>query len=163
MSKKHFLALLLVLCLTFALVACGTEHALPGAGTEPTDNSEQPTQSTQTEPSQPANQETEPTQPANPGSNTQTPNPDPTPDPEPDPAPAPTTEMGTVKVNESLNIRSGPGTNYEIVGTLRNGDRVEILEQKVAGSMTWGKITLKDMSSGTQELLSIDEVISKLS
>lgn len=32
--------------------------------------------------------------------------------------------IGTVKVNTSLRIRSGPGTNYAITGKLKNGDKV---------------------------------------
>ena len=50
------------------------------------------------------------------------------------------TVMGTVNVDYQLNIRSGPSTGYEVVGYLSKGDRVEILEQKVNGSMVWGKI-----------------------
>lgn len=48
--------------------------------------------------------------------------------------------MGTVKVSDTLRIRSGPSTGYEVTGYLDNGARVEILEQKLAGSMVWGKI-----------------------
>ena len=48
--------------------------------------------------------------------------------------------MGTVNVNEFLRIRSGPSTGYSVVGTLGRGDRVEILEQKIVGYMTWGRI-----------------------
>ena len=50
------------------------------------------------------------------------------------------TRTGTVKVNDELRIRSGPSTGYDVVGYLRNGDKVEILEQKIVGSMVWGKI-----------------------
>jgi len=46
---------------------------------------------------------------------------------------------GIVKVSGGLNIRSGPGTGYASVGSYRNGDQVEILEQKTVGSMIWGK------------------------
>lgn len=49
-------------------------------------------------------------------------------------------EMGTITGDE-LRIRSGAGTSYSVVGYLNSGDRVEILEKKDAGSMTWGKIT----------------------
>ena len=45
-----------------------------------------------------------------------------------------TTGMGTVAVN-SLNIRYGAGSNYEIIGSFSKGHRVEILQ--VAG--TWGR------------------------
>lgn len=60
-------------------------------------------------------------------------------DPEEEETPAVDPVKGTVKVNGSLNIRSGPGTGYSSVGSYRNGDRVEILEQKTVGSMIWGK------------------------
>ena len=46
--------------------------------------------------------------------------------------------MGTV-TGSDLNIRSGAGTNYSILGQMQKGDRVEILEQKTVGSMVWGK------------------------
>ncbi len=48
---------------------------------------------------------------------------------------------GTVKVNDQLRVRSGPSTGYGVVGYLKNGARVEILEQKIAGAMVWGKIS----------------------
>ncbi len=48
--------------------------------------------------------------------------------------------MGTVRVDSELNVRSGPSTGYAIAGKLKNGDRVQILEQKVNGTMVWGKI-----------------------
>lgn len=50
------------------------------------------------------------------------------------------TRTGTVKVNDELRIRSGPSTGYSVVGYLRNGDRVEVQEQQIVGSMIWGKI-----------------------
>lgn len=37
-----------------------------------------------------------------------------------------------------LNIRSGPGTNYETVGTLSKGDNVNILQTIKIGKTTWG-------------------------
>ena len=49
--------------------------------------------------------------------------------------------MGTVKVSDGLRIRSGPGTAYSVAGYLQNGDRVEVLEQQLVGTMTWGKIS----------------------
>lgn len=39
-----------------------------------------------------------------------------------------------------LYIRSGPGTNYDAVGSVNKGDRVNILEQVKIGDMTWGCI-----------------------
>lgn len=49
--------------------------------------------------------------------------------------------FGTVRVNDLLRIRSGPGTAYATVGYLFNGHTVEILEQTTAGSMDWGRIS----------------------
>lgn len=37
---------------------------------------------------------------------------------------------GYVKVASSLNIRLGPGTDYDKVGNLKNGDNVTLVEQK---------------------------------
>lgn len=39
---------------------------------------------------------------------------------------------------DGLNIRSGPGTNYESVGNYGSGSRVNILEQLTIGNTTWG-------------------------
>ena len=53
---------------------------------------------------------------------------------------APQIRTGTIKVNDSLRIRSGPSTGYSVVGYLSKGAKVEILEEKIVGSMVWGKI-----------------------
>ena len=47
-----------------------------------------------------------------------------------------TTQSGTIKVNGALNVRSGAGTNYSVIGSLSNGAKVEIVET----SGTWYKI-----------------------
>ena len=44
---------------------------------------------------------------------------------------------GTVTGND-VNIRSGPGTGYNSIGTLNEGDTVTILAQFKVGNMTWG-------------------------
>lgn len=55
---------------------------------------------------------------------------------------SPQTWTGTVKVTGmDLRIRSGPSTGYSIVGYLTDGTRVEITEQKLVGTMVWGKIS----------------------
>lgn len=54
--------------------------------------------------------------------------------------PESTTVMGTVKVSDCLRIRSGSSTGHDVVGYLNNGARVQILEQKIVGAMTWGRI-----------------------
>ncbi|MGG5460729.1 SH3 domain-containing protein [Clostridium sp. B9] len=38
-------------------------------------------------------------------------------------------KIGKVRVGSSLNMRSGPGSNYSVVGTLRNNDKVEIIRE----------------------------------
>ncbi|WP_300903007.1 SH3 domain-containing protein [uncultured Clostridium sp.] len=47
-----------------------------------------------------------------------------------------TVKSGTVKVNGGLNVRSGAGTSYSVIGSLNNGAKVEIVET----SGTWYKI-----------------------
>ena len=47
-----------------------------------------------------------------------------------------TMQSGTVKVNGALNVRSGAGTNYSVIGSLSNGAKVEIVET----SGSWYKI-----------------------
>lgn len=48
-----------------------------------------------------------------------------------------TTGNGTITAENGLNIRSGPGTDYDSVGGLKKGDRVSIIEQKDG----WGRIS----------------------
>ena len=49
------------------------------------------------------------------------------------------TAKGVVTGNQ-LNIRTGPGTNYDSVGNLAHGDRVNILEQFTFNGTKWGCI-----------------------
>lgn len=55
--------------------------------------------------------------------------------------PEATTVTGTIKANGGLALRKGPGTGYERIRYLPNGSKVTVLEQKKAGSMTWGRIS----------------------
>ena len=48
------------------------------------------------------------------------------------------TFSGTVRVQTTLKIRSGPGTKNELVGTYKNGDRVTIDGLTLIGETTWG-------------------------
>lgn len=48
--------------------------------------------------------------------------------------------VGTVKVSDTLYIRSGPGTYHSISGYLLNGAQVTILEEKTVDGMRWGRI-----------------------
>ena len=49
---------------------------------------------------------------------------------------ATTTQRGIIKLNGSLNVRSGAGTSYSIIGSLNNKSKVEIVET----SGSWHKI-----------------------
>ena len=50
-------------------------------------------------------------------------------------------QYATVISESGLRVRSGAGTNYEIVGSLKYGTRVTILSQKTVGDTTWGEIS----------------------
>lgn len=52
-----------------------------------------------------------------------------------------TSVTGTVTNCTSLRIRSGPGTNYPTMGSLRSGEKVTITEMKTVGAAVWGKIS----------------------
>ena len=45
--------------------------------------------------------------------------------------------MGTID-GMDVNIRSGPGTDYEIVGSTNTGDRYEFFYQTTIGGVKWG-------------------------
>ncbi len=45
--------------------------------------------------------------------------------------------------NDVLNVRSGPGTNFRIIGALANGDRVRRLRCETPGSTTWCEIEMQ--------------------
>ena len=46
---------------------------------------------------------------------------------------------GILTGHSYLNIRSGPATNYDLVGQLKQGDRIEILEIKDYGTIQWAR------------------------
>ncbi len=52
----------------------------------------------------------------------------------------PTSITGTIVFTDELRIRSGAGTEHEILGYLNRGTRVHITEQKEHDGMMWGKI-----------------------
>ena len=58
---------------------------------------------------------------------------------------------GVTNVQDWLRVRNGPGTSYSVAGYLGPKEKVEILEQKTVGAMTWGRIT--------QGWISLDYVI----
>ena len=49
-----------------------------------------------------------------------------------------TYQLGTVTAT-GLNVRSGAGVGYSIVGAYRKGDQVKIYAQSTANGMTWGQ------------------------
>ena len=48
---------------------------------------------------------------------------------------------GTVGKCTSLRIRAGAGTNYDTVGALYTGDKVEIYETQTVSGLRWGRIS----------------------
>lgn len=55
-----------------------------------------------------------------------------------------------IKVNSSVNVRSGPGTSYSIVTSVKNGTKVTRIEKSVkkANGYTWDKIVLSNKKTG---------------
>jgi uncharacterized repeat protein (TIGR02543 family) len=49
-------------------------------------------------------------------------------------------QTGSVTGN-GVNVRSGPGTSYKIVGQRNKGNKVTILETKKVGSVSWGRMS----------------------
>ena len=49
------------------------------------------------------------------------------------------TQKGTV-IGNGLRIRSGAGTDYDVVGSLNKGDKVTITAQKTVGGTVWCNI-----------------------
>lgn len=50
------------------------------------------------------------------------------------PEPAPATPTGVVTGAQALNVRSGPGTNFPVMGVARNGDSGEIIGRSADGN-----------------------------
>ena len=42
---------------------------------------------------------------------------------------------------DTVNLRSGPGTGYNTVGTLQRGDRVTVTEEASGSGLRWGKLS----------------------
>ncbi len=54
-----------------------------------------------------------------------------------------TGDMGTVvRTGYAVNVRSGPGTAYALMGKIVVNSRVEIFETKVVNNVKWGRISL---------------------
>lgn len=62
----------------------------------------------------------------------------------PSPTPSPTPEtFGVINATQAVNMRSGPGTSFTVVGVLRPGERVKILD--VSSDQTWYRIEVPDI------------------
>lgn len=60
-----------------------------------------------------------------------------------------TTTNKTITINaESLNVRSGAGTTYTKVGSVKKGDKFTLLETKAGTDGNWYKIKLSDGKEG---------------
>ena len=53
----------------------------------------------------------------------------------------------TITYENSMNVRSGPSTDYAKLGTLASGSRVEVYQISKIGSQTWASIKYLDYSS----------------
>lgn len=58
--------------------------------------------------------------------------------PEAEPEPAVTVTMGTITASK-LNVRKGPGSDYDVDGAYYKGDRIEILETQTVDDTVWGR------------------------
>ena len=75
--------------------------------------------------------------------------PTPTPTPEPTPTPAPAEEIpwtGTLYSVGEVNVRSGPGKNYEVIGRLTENEKVEVVAKTDNG---WFKLATGGYVSGS--------------
>lgn len=61
-----------------------------------------------------------------------------------------TNELCQIKTNSSVNVRSGPGTSYSKIASLKNGTKVTRIKKAVANAngYTWDKIKLSDGKIG---------------
>ncbi|MGB3327324.1 MAG: SH3 domain-containing protein, partial [Thermomicrobiales bacterium] len=66
-----------------------------------------------------------------------------------DPTPPPTTTWTHVVTNGPLNLRSGAGTSYGIIGSLANGVKLKVLEGPTSsGGYTWYKVATDTSLTG---------------
>lgn len=65
--------------------------------------------------------------------------PAPAPAPAPEPTPEPSVRYGVI-TGDNVNIRSGPGVNYDKLTQLDSGDSVTVLDESLAGNTSEGKL-----------------------
>ena len=61
--------------------------------------------------------------------------------------PEPTTPTGTVVGTQGLNVRSGPGTNFPVIGVARAGDQGELVGRSADGR--WWAVAIPSAPGGT--------------
>ena len=50
-------------------------------------------------------------------------------------------QTATVSTESGLRVRSGAGTDFDVVGSLKYGTKVTILSKKTVDGTTWGEIS----------------------
>ena len=65
------------------------------------------------------------------------------PTPEPTPTPAPVSGGQTVRITGgSVNVRSGPGTGFAVLGVVKAGDTMDFADEtRVVGDVLWYAVT----------------------
>lgn len=75
----------------------------------------------------------------------------------PEPPPEPATPTGRVSGTQGLNVRSGPGTNFPVIGLARAGDEGEIIGRSADGR--WWAVSVPNAPGGTG-WVSVDFVLA---
>lgn len=70
---------------------------------------------------------------------------------------------GTVEVSDSLNFRNGPGTEYDVIGYLSNGDSGPIIDEKKATTgKTWYQMTINGKTGwASSSYIKVTETVVK--
>ena len=143
MTKKTFFILIFTLSLSLGLTGCQTQSKTPAAGA-PAEDAIATTQisSVNTATSPPKATAAPTIAPTK--TNTATPKPPPTNTPAPTATPTPLAPL--VLVDVTLNVRSGPGVNFERVGKLQAGEQATIVGRSETG---WWQISFAGAPEGT--------------
>lgn len=79
----------------------------------------------------------------------------------PMPTPAPVTGAAAVQV-QSLNLRAGPGTEYQVVGAAKQGDKLPILGRNLQS--TWFRVQVAGVGEAWvfAQLVTVDVQVDKI-
>lgn len=124
-----------------------TDTPAPSDTPAPTD---EPTETPDIEPTATAIQPSDTPAPTSTRPPTNTPPPTPTPQPSDTPAPttAPAQVVARIVADESVNVRSGPGTSFSVIGAASPGDEFAVLGRNADGS--WIRIDYPDLVAGQE-------------